>query len=103
MSASDDALADLPGADLVLRGLDDLAHARPTPEAALCEIARTRLQSLGLPLPVAATVERDAELRLYERLGARHPDRDAYVLYCACLDQLASFLAALARARYPSL
>jgi hypothetical protein len=32
-------------------------------------------------------------------LGARHPDRDPYVLYCAWLDQLASFLSALGRER----
>lgn len=88
----------LPGADLVLRGLEDLARAQATPEAALIEVARTRLASLGMPLP-AATADGDAELRLYERLAARHPDRDAYVLYCAWLDQLVSFLAALGSLR----
>ena len=99
MSVGDGSFADLPGADLVLRGVDDLAHARSTPEAALCEVARTRLRSLGLPVPDVPADEGDAELRLYARLGARHPDRDAYVLYCAWLDQLDSFVWALTRVR----
>jgi hypothetical protein len=93
------SLEDLPGADLVLPGLEDLARAQATPEAALVEIARTRLCELGLPVPATTSGEGDAELRLYARLGARHPDRDPYVLYSAWLDQLASFLAALGQVR----
>lgn len=99
MSAPELPLHDLPGADLVLCGLEDLACGQTTPEAALCEVARTRLRSLGLPVPEAPTFEGDAELRLYARLGARHPDRDPYVLYCAWLDQLDSFVSALTRVR----
>ena len=99
MSAPDRSLHELPGADLVLRGLEDLADGRATPEAALIEVARTRLRSLGLPVPEAPTAEGDAEIRLYARLGARQPDRDAYALYCAWLDQLASFLSALTHQR----
>ncbi len=99
MSAQDDSLHGLPGADLVRHGLEDLTHARGTPEAALCEVARTRLRSLGVPVPEAPPAEVDAELRLYARLGARHPDRDPYVLYCAWLDQLDSFLSALTQLR----
>jgi hypothetical protein len=95
VSALAESLAGLPGADLVLRGLEDLARAQATPEAALVEVARTRLRELGLPVPGAATGEGDAELRLYAGLGERHRDRDPYVLYCAWLDQLESFLAAL--------
>jgi hypothetical protein len=58
-------------------------------------VARTRLRSLDVPVPEAPTADGDAELRLYARLGARHPDRDPYVLYCAWLEQLASFVSAL--------
>jgi len=101
MSAPDGALDALPGADLVLRGLDDLAGRRATPEAALVEVARTRLRRLGLPV-ADAVEEGDAELRLYARLGARHPDRDPYVLYCGWLDQLDSFVWALTRRRGPA-
>jgi hypothetical protein len=99
MSAVDESFAALPGADLVLRGLDDLARERSTPEAALCEVARTRLHALGLRVPVATSDDRDAELRLYARLGARYPDRDPYVLYCAWLDQLDSFVSTLTQQR----
>jgi hypothetical protein len=103
MSAAERLFEDLPGGDLVRRGLDDLASARATPEAALVEVARSRLCSLGLTVPDAPVSAVDAELRLYERLGARHPDRDAYPVYCAWLEQLASFVAALTqmRERFP--
>ena len=98
MSDPDRYLETLPGGDLVRRGLDDLAHGRPTAEAALVEIADTRLRSLGLPLP-DATPAADAELRLYDRLGARRPDRDPYPTYCAWLEQLDSFVWALVHLR----
>jgi len=81
----------------VLRGLEDLARAAPTPEAALIEVARTRLIALGVPLPAPAAGAGDPQLLLYERLGARQ--RDAYGLYCAWLDQLVSFLSALGQLR----
>ncbi len=99
MTTPGDSLHDLPGADLVLRGLEDLAQARSTPEAALVEVARTRLRSLGLRIPEVARAASDAELRLYARLGASHPDRDPYPLYRAWLDQLDSFVSALSHRR----
>ena len=92
-------LEELPGADLVLRGLEDLARTRSTPEAALVEVAGTRLRSLGLMVPEAPAARVDAELRLYERLGARHSDRDPYPVYCAWLEQLDSFVSALTQLR----
>ncbi len=101
MSAPDRSLRGLPGADLVLRGLEDLAGGRATPEAALIEVAPTRLRSLGVHLPEVPTPTGDAELRLYARLGAQHRDRDPYALYCAWLDQLDSFLSALSDLRAP--
>lgn len=98
MSAAD-PLRDLPGADLVLRGLEDCSAALHTPEAALVEIARTRLERLGLGVGAAVAADEAAELRLYARLGARHPERDPYPIYCAWLDQLDSFVWALTRRR----
>lgn len=97
--AEDPSIAALPGADLVRRGLVDLARGDVTAESALCEVARTRLRSLGLPMPEASTPQVDAELRLYELLGERHPERDPYPLYCAWLEQLDSFVWALTRLR----
>lgn len=94
-------LEHLPGADLVLRGLEDLAAGSATPEAALVEIATTRLRSLGVEVSGAVAGAQAPELELYARLGARHPDRDPYGVYCAWLDQLASFLSALELLRPP--
>jgi len=102
MTAAAASLAGLPGSDLVLRGLEDLGAARATAEAALVEVAPSRLRSLGVFVPEGPTGPGEAELRLYARLGERHPDRDPYVLYCAWLDQLDSFLSALTRLREQS-
>jgi len=88
-------LADLPGADLVLRGLADLADAKPTAEAALVEVARGRLGSLGLRVEGRTVGDEDAELALYARLCERDPGGDPYGRYNAWLNQLVSFLAAL--------
>ena len=95
MSAVSDALESLPGGDLVSKGLEDLAQSRPTAEAALVEIARSRLAELGFPLTGRTVDEHeDAELVLYARLGSRFPSRDTHALYCAWVDQLVGFLAA---------
>lgn len=44
-------LRDLPGVDLVTRGLDDLRAGRDTPESALVSMAAPRLRALGLDVP----------------------------------------------------
>ena len=89
----------LPGGDLVVQGLADLASGKPTAEAALVEVARTRLRELGVPLAGLSFGEEDAEIVLYRRLGEREPDGDAYGVYCAWLDQLVGFMSALERER----
>ena len=89
----------LPGGDLVEQGLVDLASGKSTAEAALVEVARTRLLELGLAVTGRSVGEEAAELVLYRRLGERDPDGDAYGLYCAWLDQLVSFMSALERER----
>jgi len=94
-----DSLAGLPGADLVAQGLSDLAGSKPTAEAALVEVARTRLVELGLPVRGRTVGNQDAELALYARLGERDPDGNTHALYCAWLDQLVSFLSALGHRR----
>ncbi len=68
-----DSLDGLPGADLVFQGLADLADSRPTAEAALVEVARTRLAELGLYVDGRTVGDQDAELVLYARLGERDP------------------------------
>lgn len=95
MSAAVDSLNGLPGGDLVSKGLEDLARSRPTAEAALVEVARSRIAELGFAVTGRTVGEHeDAELVLYARLGSRFPSRDTHALYCAWVDQLVSFLAA---------
>ena len=87
-------LEGLPGGDLVAKGLEDLAHSRPTPEAALVEVARRRFAELGFDVSDRTVgPDEDADLVLYARLGNHFPARDTHALYCAWVDQLVSFLA----------
>jgi hypothetical protein len=92
-------LIDLPGAGLVLCGFGDAADGRPTAEAALVQVARSRLAALGLEVPARRDGSAPAELELCARLGAIEPSRDPYPTYCAWLDPLDSFLSALAQRR----
>lgn len=87
------SLGDLPGADLVLVGLEDVGAGRVTPEALLVEIAAPRLRELGLPVSLPHG-GRDAEIRLYETLGAKGSP-DPYGEYNALLRKLTSFVHAL--------
>jgi hypothetical protein len=88
---------DLPGAELVLRGLDDAAAGRESAEALLVEIAAPRLRELGLPVPDSLEGT-DAELRLYASLG-RSGALDPSGEYNALLRRLTSFVHALERHR----
>ena len=88
---------DLPGADLVQRGLDDATAGRESAEALLIEIAAPRLRDLGLAVPDSFD-RGDAELRLYARLG-RSGVPDPYGEYNALLRRLTSFVHALEHRR----
>ena len=99
------ALADLPGADLVLAGLDALdAMARGeqdefTPEALLVAIGARRLRAAGLVVPDELTFPEHPELALYETIADAHPD--AHSRYNALIRRLVSFERALeARGRH---
>ena len=90
----------LPGAKLVLRAIDDARHGRPTPKAALAQVATIRLAGHGLEVPPfdpePPELAESAEGLLYARLLAREGSRaDAYAIYRAWLDELRSFLDAL--------
>jgi hypothetical protein len=84
-------LTNLPGGDLVAKGLEDLACASETVEALLVSIAAPRLRALGVRVtrPLA-----DAEHRLYECLARENPD-SAHSRYNALLRRLTSFESAL--------
>jgi hypothetical protein len=85
-------LADLPGSELVSKGLVDLAEGRETAESLLVQVARERLGELGLE--VTGPGGADAELRLYALL-CRDGVADPYSAYNGLLRRLDKLLRAL--------
>lgn len=79
--------ASLPGAELVEKGIADLARGEETIEALLVSIGAPRLRELGFELrePI-----RDAEERLYLQLARDHGD-DAHGRYNALVRRLVRF------------
>ena len=89
-------LEELPGHELVVKGLADLAHGVESVEALLVSIGAPRLRQGGIEVlaPVAS-----AEHRLYDLLAAEGSDA-AHGRYNALVRRLVSFERALdARAR----
>jgi hypothetical protein len=83
----------LPGADLVERGLRDLAAGVESEATLLVRIGAPRLRRLGLAIPVATAPACDAdspEHKLYERLARHDPDA-AHARYNALIRTLVSF------------
>lgn len=86
-------LSALPGGELVMRGLHDLAAgAHGSVPALLVQIAAPRLAAAGLRIPPFPAVAVDAELRLYVALGG---EQDPFGEYQALLRRLVSCEAAL--------
>jgi hypothetical protein len=77
-----------PGADLVEKGLVDLAEKRETPEALLVSMGAPRLRAAGVPVPDQTIAE--PERRLYELL-AREDEDSAHSRYNALVRRLVSF------------
>jgi hypothetical protein len=79
--------SELPGADLVEKGISDLEHGTETIEALLVSIGASRLERLGFAVttPIPA-----AEHRLYERLAEEDED-SAHARYNALVRRLVSF------------
>jgi hypothetical protein len=90
-------LDDLPGADLVRRGIDDLEHGRDTIQAALTRMAAPRLRSIGLDVPSTGD-DPPAGHRLYELLAAGDA-ATAHSRYNALVARIVSFARAAERAR----
>ncbi|HEX8898804.1 MAG TPA: hypothetical protein VF751_08920 [Chthoniobacterales bacterium] len=89
-------MSQLPGAELVLPGLTDLAAGRLTIEACLVSIARPAIEKSGLAesfLPLRYV--NAPEQTLYKLLGQE--DGDAYSRYNSLLRRLVSFERALRR------
>jgi hypothetical protein len=87
-------LEDLPGAELVRRGVADIRAARRTVESLLVTMAAPRLRALGVLERGDATGVQDAELALYELLGDQDT-LDPYSRYNALRRELSSFVRAL--------
>jgi hypothetical protein len=88
-------MMDLPGADLVSRGLDDLRQGRETIEALLVAIGAPRLRGLGHLVPDGPI---RPESRLHALLARQH-GADAHSRYNALVRRLVSYEHALERER----
>lgn len=78
---------ELPGADLVERGISDLAAGVETLEALLVSIGAPRLITLGLNIPSPVD---NPERRLYELLVRETPE-SAHARYNALIRRLVSY------------
>ena len=78
---------DLPGHDLVDKGLADLARGERSRESLLVSIGASRLRWLGLAVEAPFP---DAERALYDLLAAEDPDA-AHSRYNALVRRLVSF------------
>lgn len=95
MNETHNALLDgLPGADLILRGMTDLAAGKESVESQLVQIASTRLSRAGIKIPVTHEQALNADHRLYRLLGQQHGN-EAHSQYNAFIRQLVSFERAL--------
>jgi hypothetical protein len=77
----------LPGAELIEKGIADLASGTESVEALLVSVGAPRLAALGLQLPSTFS---SAEHRLYSLLGRSDPD-SAHSRYNALIRRLVSF------------
>jgi hypothetical protein len=91
-----EALGDLPGADLLVRGVDDLASGRNTIEAALVSMAAPRLRDIGIEVP--GDRDDDAGHRLYALL-AEDDRAGAHSRYNALVGRIVSLARAAEHAR----
>jgi hypothetical protein len=87
-------LNELPGAELILPGLEDIRQGRNnTIGSLLIAIASVRLTAAGLDIPQAPLIS-EPELALYAHLQNER-NSDAYYYYNALLNSLNSFCNAL--------
>lgn len=78
----------LPGAELILQGIADLAAGRESIEALLVAVGAPRLRRCGLHVPEGPIPS--PEHRLYAALARSNPD-SAHSRYNALLRRLVSF------------
>ena len=80
-------LTALPGHELVLKGIDDLARGLESDEALLVSIGAPRLRRSGIEVPRPFP---SPEHRLYDRIAVREGD-SAHSVYNALVRRLVSF------------
>ena len=83
-------LSHLPGADIVIDGLEDLAHHRETIAALLVMIGSPRLRRNNILVPVSDEDALSADHRLYRLLEKEHGNA-AHSQYNALIRRLVSF------------
>ncbi|KAF0242248.1 MAG: hypothetical protein FD180_4010 [Planctomycetota bacterium] len=81
----------LPGADLVKKGIQDLQEGRLTVESLLVSVGARRIRESGVEVPPGLATP---EERLYELVAGSHGD-DAHSQYNALIRRLISFEQAL--------
>ena len=84
-------MSGLPGAELISKGLEDLARGEETVESLLVSIGAPKLHSLGLRFD---SPFENPERRLYVLLGKEHGD-NAHGQYNAFVRRLVSYERAL--------
>ncbi|MCE2461312.1 MAG: hypothetical protein J4F38_11100 [Pseudomonadales bacterium] len=87
---------ELPGADLVVAGIEDLRRGEFTVEALLVAVGAHRLREAGLPVPEASGWPREPEHALYDAIG-RSGVEDSHARYNSLIRRLVSFERALER------
>lgn len=87
-------LAGLPGADLVIKGLDDLASRVDSVEALLVQVGASNLRARGVAVPRVVQTDSPEHL-LYRRLEQLH-GAAAHSRHNALVRRLVSFERALA-------
>ncbi len=97
MDSTTAASSDLPGAEIIDRGLADLAAGRETINSDAVLMASARLRAAGIDVP-AAGHERPASHRLYAKLAGEDP-RNAHARYNAIVRRVVSFARAAEHAR----
>ena len=97
-SGAPEELTGLPGAELVIPGLEEISRAEPTEYALLLLIASPRLRSLGYEIPERADIARPYEHQLYGLLERTHGPA-AYSRYNSLLRRIVSFCRALEHQR----
>ena len=87
-------LMNLPGADFIDQGIQDLKNSRLTIPALLVCIGKPRLESAGFHTPPHSEFVKEPELKLYA-LIIQEGYLDPYSYYNALLRRLISFAQAL--------